>query len=66
MCTNVGELGDNTDAPGTAVELTPVGQASLPQDPSSTDPVVLIAAGALIGLLLGVFTVIAQAQYRRY
>lgn len=64
--TNVGELGDNTDAPGTAVELTPVGQASLPQDPSSTDPMVLITAGALIGLLLGVFTVIAQAQYRRY
>ena len=60
LSTQVEGLGDNTDADGTAVELTRVGQASIPQDPSSVSPSMLVAIGGMIGLLVGLLAAIAR------
>lgn len=60
LSTQVEGLGDNADADGTTVELNRVGQASMPQDPSSVSPSMLIAIGGLVGLLLGLLAAIAR------
>ncbi len=60
--TQVDDLGDTTEENGTSVELTRVGQASLPQDPSSPSSIMLIAVGALLGLLVGALFAIARHQ----
>ncbi|WP_016997882.1 YveK family protein [Kocuria atrinae] len=63
LSTQAEELGDNADENGTTVELTRVGQASMPQDPSSVSSSMLIAVGGLVGLLLGLLMAIARRHF---
>lgn len=60
--TQVDDLGDTAEENGTTVELNRVGQASLPQDPSSPSSIMLIAVGAFLGLLVGALIAIARHQ----
>lgn len=60
--TQVDDLGDTAEENGTTVELTRVGQASLPQDPSSPSSIMLVAVGALLGLMVGALFAIARHQ----
>ena len=60
--TQVDDLGDTSEENGTTVELNRVGQASLPQDPSSPSSIMLIAVGAFLGLLVGALIAIARHQ----
>lgn len=63
LSTQVEELGDDQNANGTSVELNRVGQASMPQDPSSVSPTMLIAVGGLVGLLTGLLIAMARRQF---
>lgn len=56
----VGELESATQGRGVKVQMAKVGEASTPQNPSSVSPSVLIAVGALLGLLAGVLLAIAR------
>lgn len=60
--TQVDDLSDPAQDNGTSVELTRVGQASMPQDPSSPSTVMLVAVGVLLGLLVGALFAIARHQ----
>lgn len=56
----VGELESSTQSKGVKVQMTKVGEASTPQNPSSVSPGVLISVGALLGLLVGILLAIAR------
>lgn len=62
--TEVEELGSDVDGPDSKVELTRVGEASKPQNPSSPTPGVLIVTGGLTGLLVGLLAAIARWRLR--
>lgn len=60
----VGELGGEPGPDNVTVEMTKVGEASTPQEPSSTSPTLLVAVGTLLGVLIGLLVAVVRQRFR--